>query len=237
MTTNFDDLFGAIKPRGQYSTPTATIIYGDVGCGKTILATTAQELGKCVLINFENRISHIDETPNLRIVPKSVGEVREDIACTYDQFCNFIAFIKKENVKFDHLILDTGDEMFQKFLMGMLRKGEIGDKYYGRAEVYVKIWNYLKDIKDMGISIIMTCHQKSNDDINLLLSDALKTKVNMTVDNIFYLKANDDGNRTLQLKPTSRIAAKLTTKPELYNDIPNELTNPTWTKIKEVIGQ
>ena len=231
----FNDIFGEIKPKTNNSAPTFTIIYGNVGCGKTVLATTAQETGKCVLVNFENRISHIDETENLRIVPTATGEFREDKACTYEQFINFISFVEQENVKFDYIILDTLDEMFVKFMLGMLRKGEITDKYYGRPEIYNKIWEITKKIKDLGISIIATCHQKSAEEIDLLITDNLKSKINMNVDNIFYLKMGDDGHRVLKLKATSRINSKLTAKPEKYNTIPEEIVNPTWAKIMECI--
>lgn len=233
---DYNELFGEIKPKSNYSTPTFTIIYGNIGCGKTVLATTCSELGQTVLINFENRISHIDETETLRIVPTSAGEAREDKACTYEQFLNFINFIEQENIKFKYLIIDTLDEMFVKFMLGMLRKGEIQDKYYGRPEIYNKIWEITKKIKDLGISIIATCHQKQNEEIDLLLTDALKSKINMTVDNVFYLKTADDDNRVLTLKPTGSIVGKLTVKKEKYNDVPLELINPTWKDIIEVIN-
>lgn len=233
---DYNELFGEIKPKSNYSTPTFTIIYGNIGCGKTVLATTCSELGQAVLINFENRISHIDETESLRFVPTSAGEFREDRACNYDQFLNFISYIEQKNIKFKYLIIDTLDEMFVKFMIGMLRKGEIQDKYYGRPEIYNKIWEITKKIKDLGISIIATCHQKQNEEIDLLLTDALKSKVNMTVDNVFYLEAVDNGNRILTLKPSARIKGKLTVKPDKYNDIPDELQNPTWKDIIEVIN-
>lgn len=234
---NYNEMFGAIKPKSNYSTPKFSIIFGAPGCGKTVLATTCSQLGQTVLINFENRISHIDETKTLRIVPTSTGETREDKACTYEQFMNFISFIEQEQIKFDYLIIDTLDEMFQKFLIGMLKKGEISDKFYGRSQVYEKIWETLKRIKDLGISIIATCHQKQveNKD-DLLLADALKARVNMTVDNIFCLMVTDDDNRVLTLKPNSMVTAKLTTKPEKYNNVPSELQNPTWKDIVEVIN-
>lgn len=233
---DYNELFGEIKPKSNYSTPTFSIIYGNIGCGKTVLATTCSEIGQTVLINFENRISHIDETETLRIVPTSQGEVREDKACNYEQFFNFIDYIEKEKIKFKYLILDTIDEMFVKFMQGMLKRGEIQDKYFGRPEIYNKLWEVTKRIKDMGISIIATCHQKQNEEIDLLLTDALKSKINMTVDNVFYLENSDDDNRVLTLKPTARIKAKLTVKPEKYNDIPAEITNPTWKDIIEVIN-
>lgn len=232
----YNELFGDIKPKGNYSTPTFTIIYGNIGCGKTVLATTCSELGKTVLINFENRISHIDETENLRFVPTSQGEFREDRACTYEEFLNFISYIEQEKIKFDYLIIDTMDEMFVKFMLGMLKKGEIQDKYFGRPEIYNKIWEITKKIKDLGISIIATCHQKQNEEIDLLLTDALKSKINMTVDNVFYLENIDNDNRVLTLKPNASIKAKLTTKPEKYNDMPLEIQNPTWKQILEVIN-
>lgn len=231
---DYNELFGQIKPKSNYSTPTFTIIYGNIGCGKTVLATTCSEMGQTVLINFENRISHIDETENLRIVPTSTGEFREDKACTYEQFINFINYVEENDIKIKYMILDTLDEMFIKFMQGMLKKGEIQDKYYGRPEIYNKLWETTKRIKGMGISIIATCHQKQNEEIDLLLTDALKSKINMTVDNVFYLENADNDNRILTLKPNSNIKAKLTVKSEIYNDIPAELQNPTWKQILEV---
>ena len=236
----FNELFGAVKPKSKYSSSVFTVIYGDVGNGKTYLATTAQKLGKCVLINFENRISHIDETENLRIIPRSQGEFREDIACEYKTFTGFIKYVKDNNIKFDYLILDSIDEMFSKFLKGMLRSGEISDGFYGRAQVYDKMWETIKEIKDLGISIIATCHKKSSGDTgmktDISLTDKLKDKVNMTIDNIFYLKKIDDKNRILILKaPEDMFATKLTTKPELYNDVVSEIQNPTWKTIVEAI--
>lgn len=233
----FNELFGEIKPKSEYSVPTFTIIYGAIGCGKTILASTASQLGPTVLINFENRISHIDETPNLRIIPTSTGAFREDKACTYEQFMNFINYIKQENIKFKYLIIDTIDEMFVKFLNGMLKKGEITDKYYGRPEVYTKLWEITKRIKDLGISIIATSHEKDKDfSTDLLLTDALKSKINMSVDNVFYLKVANLNERVLLLKNNDGIKTKLTVKPEKFNDIQPDIENPTWKDIVEVIG-
>lgn len=234
----FNELFGEIKPKNKNSTPTFTIIYGDISSGKTTLATSAQEIGKCVLINFENRISHIDETENLRIIPTSRGEFREDKACTYEQFMAFINTVEKEKIKFDYLIIDTGDEMFQKFLLGMLRKGEISDRYFGRPIVYDKIWEITKKIKDLGISIIATFHQKTeNLKTDLLIKDALKTKLNMNVDNVFYMKKTDDKNRVLILKaPDDMLITKLTTKKEVYNDVASEIINPTWKTVIDTIN-
>ena len=117
----------------------------------------------------------------------------------------------------------------------MLRKGEIQDKYYGRADVYPKMWEVFKRIKDLGINIIATSHQKSEGGFGLLLPDKLKFKINMTVDNIFYLKANEEGNRVLQLKTNSLIASKLTTSPNKYHNIQSEIINPTWKIIEDTI--
>ena len=144
----FNDLFGEIKPKNDYSAAQAIIIYGNMGTGKTTLAASCSESGNTVLVNFEGRISHIDETEQLRIVPTSPGEFRENARCNYDQFVNFAEYVLENKVKIKYLILDTLDAMLQVFIKGMLRRGEIQDKYYGRAEAYPKITDYIQRFKD-----------------------------------------------------------------------------------------
>ena len=237
MHMEFDELFGEIKPINEFSVAPFTIIYGEIGSGKTVLATTCSKLGKTVLVNFENRISHIEENENLRIIPTSQSEFREDKRCSYDQFLNFISYVAENKIKVSYMIIDTLDEMFTEFLNGMLRKGEISDKYYGRAEVYRRMWEVLKQVKDLGIKIISPAHQKREGGLtDLLITDKIKGKVNQTVDNVFYLKATENNERVLLIKPTLGYLIKLTTKPELFENIQVEIQNPTWEKIIEVVG-
>ena len=95
----FKDLFGEIKPKNDYSAAQAIIIYGNMGTGKTTLAASCSESGNTVLVNFEGRISHIDETEQLRIVPTSQSEFRENARCNYDQFVNFAEYVLENKVK------------------------------------------------------------------------------------------------------------------------------------------
>lgn len=234
----FDTLFGEVKPQNEYSTAQAIIIYGNLGSGKSTLASTCSELGKTVLINFENRISHIEETENLRIIPTSQGDFRENKRCSYEQFTKFVDYIIKNNVKIQFMILDTLDVMLQTFIKGMLKSGEISDKYFGRAEVYPRITEYVQKIKEHGTSVIIPAQENNKDyETDLLIVSNFKGHINPVVDGCFYLKATESDNRVLYLKPTTGIFIKPpTVAKEKFNEIPDKLENPTWTDIMQAIG-
>lgn len=242
MTTEkqktFDDIFGEIKPRGEYSQAQAIIIYGNMGCGKTTLASTCSELGKTVLINFENRVSHIEETENLRIIPTSQGNYRENKRCTYKQFVTFCNYVLDNDIKIRYIILDTLDVQLQVFIKGMLQLGEISDKFYGRAEVYPRITEYIQKLKDHGTTVIMTAQENNKEsETDLLIVPNFKGHINPVIDGCFYLKATEDNNRVLLLKPTLGTFIKPpTVAKEKFNAIPDQLENPTWKDIIEVIG-
>lgn len=235
---SFDDIFGVIKPEDEYSKPQTIIIYGNLGTGKTTLATGCNRLGKTVLINFENRISHIKETENLRIVPTSTGDFRENKRCTYEQFINFIDYVVQNDIKINYMIIDTLDMMLQVFIKGMLRKGEIQDKFYGRAEVYPKITEYIQKIKETGTTVIITAQENNKDiETDLLIVSNFKSHINPILDGVYYLKYLGDNERILYLKPTTNIFIKPPSVPiEKFESIPEKIENPTWEKIAEVLS-
>lgn len=235
----FDTLFGEVKPQNEYSTAQAIIIYGNLGTGKTTLATTCSELGKTVLINFENRISHIKESKNLRIIPTSQGEFREDKRCTYEQFTKFVDYVVNNDVKIKYVILDTLDMMLQVFIKGMLKKGEITDKYYGRADAYPKIVEYIQKLKELGATVLITAQENSeNGDTDLLIVPKFKGHINPVIDGAFYLKATEDDSRVLLLKPTVGTFIKPPTVPkEVFEKIPKELENPSWKDIQQILDK
>ena len=234
----FDTLFGDIKPKDKYSIAQAIIIYGAMGHGKTTLASTCSEIGKTVLINFENRISHIEETENLRIIPTSQGDFRENKRCTYDQFTKFVDYVLAKDVKIQFIILDTLDMMLQVFIKGMLKRGEISDKFYGRAEVYPRIVEYIQKLREHGTTVIMTAQENNKEnETDLLIVPNFKGHINPVVDGCFYLKATENDNRVLTLKPTLGTFIKPPTiAKEKFNSIPEQLENPTWADIMAILG-
>lgn len=234
----FKDLFGEIKPKNDYSAAQAIIIYGNMGTGKTTLAASCSESGNTVLVNFEGRISHIDETEQLRIVPTSQGEFRENARCNYDQFVNFAEYVLENKVKIKYLILDTLDAMLQVFIKGMLRRGEIQDKYYGRAEAYPKITDYIQRFKDNGTTVIITAQENDKElKTDLLIVPNFKGHINQIVDGCFYLKLVNNNKRVLLIKPTDMVFVKPpTVNKEKFNDIVDTIEDPTWDKIIEVLN-
>ena len=201
----FDDIFGDIKPRGEHGSSVLTFIMGHPGVGKTCLAVSAQELGKCVLINFENRIAHIDETSNLRFVPTSRGEFREDKICSYKQFISFINWFLDNEVKANYIIIDTIDSMFDEFLK--YHKPFFKDQRQAYGVVYDELQNIFKRLKDSGCNIICTSHVLNDnviDRLTISLNEKLRNKINALTDNIFYYESLEDETRILQLKSDSK---------------------------------
>ena len=195
-------------------------------------------MSNTVLINFEGRISHIDETKNLRIVPTSSGDFRENARCTYEQFINFAEYVLSNKIKFKYLIIDTLDAMLQTFIKGMLRKGEIQDKYYGRAEAYPKITDYIQRFKDNGTTVIITAQENDKElKTDLLIVPNFKGHINQIVDGCFYLKLVNNNKRVLLIKPTDMVFVKPpTVNKEKFNDIVDTIEDPTWDKIIEVLN-
>ena len=143
----------------------------------------------------------------------------------------------KNDIKIQFMILDTLDVMLQTFIKGMLKSGEISDKYFGRAEVYPRITEYIQKIKEHGTSVIIPAQENNKDyETDLLIVSNFKGHINPVVDGVFYLKATESDNRILYLKPTTGIFIKPpTVAKEKFNEIPDKLENPTWTDIMEAI--
>ena len=231
------DIFGEIKPKSEHSSGTLTVIMGHPGVGKTVLATNASELGFTILINFENRISHIDEHEDLRFIPRSSGEFREDKICTYEQFVALIDVIKNSDQKPKYVIIDTIDSMFDVFLQRA--KANFTDQRMAYGNVYQDLRNLLSNLKNTGVDIISTSHVLNDtilNKINISLNEKLRNNINKITDNIFYLEVLEDGTRKLILKSNETVQCKLTTKSiDKYNKAPNEIINPSWVEIEEVL--
>lgn len=233
--SSLKEIFGEVKPKNDMSSSQMYIIFGAGGSGKTTLSTTCSELGETILVNFENRVSHIEETDYLRIVPRSKGDFRQDKRMTYEGFKSFVTFLEK-NYTPKFVIIDTLDEMFVAFQNGMLQNGEITDKYYGRPEIYQRMLDCLKRIKDTGANLICNCQSTMLEQfgtIDTAIVEKLMIKINQIVDNKFYLNVTDDDNRVLCLKPNNKIKGKLSVQKDIYNKVPNEILNPTWKDIVE----
>ena len=239
MNDNFDDIFGEIKPKSRFSSSTMTIIMGHPGVGKTTLATSAQELGKCILVNFENRIAHIDETSNLRFIPRSTGEFREDRICSYKEFASFLAFITSNRLKADYIIIDTIDSMFDTFLEYYIPLFKDARQAYGT--VYKEIHSIFKKLKDSGCNVICTSHVLNDDileKITVSLNEKLRNKMNALTDNIFFYDEVENGGRVLHLKTNNKVKCKLTTSTAInHDDVISKMENPTWKDIMEEISE
>lgn len=227
--------FGQIKPKNQFSSSIMTIIMGSAGVGKTTLAASASKLGFSILVNFENRIGHIDETENLRIYPISKGEFRKDERCTYEEFRTLITDIKLGQFKAEYIIIDTIDSMFDTFLPKM----DAVDKRLKYQLAYETIAEYLKIIKDSGCNIILTSHSINDpvlQKVTVALNEKLRNKINNITDNVFYYELRETEERILRLKNSESVLCKLTTNGiNLYNDIPSEITNPKWIDIHNLL--
>ena len=128
--------------------------------------------------------------------------------------------------------------MLQVFIKGMLRRGEIQDKYYGRAEAYPKITDYIQRFKDNGTTVIITAQENDKElKTDLLIVPNFKGHINQIVDGCFYLKLVNNNKRVLLIKPTDMVFVKPpTVNKEKFNDIVDTIEDPTWDKIIEVLN-
>jgi hypothetical protein len=235
----FNDFFGDIKQGNGALKGSMTIIIGNAGVGKTTLATGCAENNRAILINFENRISHIKETDNLRVIPRRQKE-GQDIRCGYSGFMTTIELLKqKNNLGAKYLIIDTLDEAFITIRTAMLQMGLMNDKYTGADNLYTKVCESLKELKDLGLNIICTSHTLNDFNtgkIALGLTPKLRDKISAFADNIFYLHESGDDDRILQLKSSDTVDCKLSTSCiESRKAAPKELLNPTWKDIERVL--
>ena len=234
-----DDIFGEIKPKSAFSSSTMSIIMGHCGVGKTTLATTASELGDTVLVNFENRVGHIDETDSFRIYPQSKGDYREDKTCTYDQFQSFVSAIISGKLKPSYIIIDTLDAMFDTILKNKMQAG--GDKRMAYNIAYEEMNALFKVLKNTGINIICTSHVLNDPVLNKMtisLNEKLRNKINDQTDNIFLYKTLEDESRVLRLKSDDTVVCKLTVNgKDKYNSTIQELIDPSWVDVQSILSE
>lgn len=238
MTNPLTELFGEVKPRNEFSSSIMTIIMGHAGVGKTTLATSCKELGFTILVNFENRIGHIDETENLRFIPRSTGEYREDKICGYDEFLSFFQFVTNGKLKVNYIIIDTIDSMFEIFLKRW--KPYFKDQRQAYNVVYEEMHDIFRKLKESGCNIIATSHVVNDEiieKVTVSLNAKLRNKINNITDNIFYYEELENETRVLKLKSDNKVKCKLTTKTqEQHKNAEKEFVNPTWKDILEVIN-
>lgn len=212
----------------------ATLIYGPVKVGKTSLAATASELGNTILLNFEKRVAHIKNHPNLVFFP--------DIhtICTNQNLINLsnaIASNPEHQIKY--IIFDTVDSYFwQLQAEKMEKKGKVALNWDDRKEIVLDIIPFLEKIKNVfGINLIIVAHDKElknndgkkNGRIAIDLDSDIKKIVNRLADHIFYLDYNMQNQRVLHTRGNWQVEAGQSTRQG--EELPDQIINPSWKKI------
>lgn len=210
------------------------IILGCPKIGKTILACSSSYKGFTLVLNFENRLNHIDENENLRFYPFD-GRL-----CTMEDLRKLIINIQSlgENHGVANIVIDTIDSMFTKFereILAINNKKSLG--FDLRKEVNNPIIDSINFFKEKGINVIVTCHLKeakaSNKYVFALAND-LSISLNNFIDDIFFLTKGEESKRILWLHGNENVDFNEVSLPlEKKINVPQFIEEPTWEKVMQ----
>jgi hypothetical protein len=210
----------------------ATIIMGAYKTGKTILACSAQEIGLTLLMNFENRLSHIPETENLRFYPLD-GRL-----CNQSDIYTLVNKINElgENHGITNIIIDTIDSMvylYEREILRMANKKALGFEL--RKDLNNPIVDFVNFLKTKNINVIITCHEKESktgNTVKMALPNDLSGAINSFVDDIFYLRVAEAGKRVLHLKNYEKVEQNAFSLPmDKIVNVPDYIEDPSFLKI------
>lgn len=203
--------------RGPVHSPKKVMIYSLPGAGKTTLADSIEN---SLLIDIEGGASENKCAKTSRIK-------------TADEFFSVIVeLIKTPEREFDFVIIDTADWLMRLIINEVAEIGKNSlDKTlnksnggYGNGKqvldnhVRVKLLPALAMLIDKGYGVVLLAHaeMKTLMDADGVDVEKISPKIDPTTlsafvewcDAIYYLKTDDDGNRTIRVSSTSDITAK-----------------------------
>ncbi|WP_459997774.1 ATP-binding protein, partial [Paradesulfitobacterium aromaticivorans] len=136
--------------RGKIASAQKCVIFGPEGIGKS---TFAAQFPNPVFIDTEGSTKHMDVARTPR--PSSWAMLLEQVK-----------YFKAHPQKCDSLIIDTADWAEQLCIIEICakaNKGGIEDFGYGKGYVYLaeefgKLLNYLEELIELGINVVLTAH-------------------------------------------------------------------------------
>jgi len=212
---------------------TSTIILGEPKVGKTTLATSASEDGLAILFNFENRVRHIKESDTLKILPA------KNKICQLENIKNVTKFVRENpDHGIKYVIFDTVDSWFFNLQREVFNvKSRTSITFDERTNINLTINDCIDCFKnEFNINVIMNLHTKKDNEtgkIGIGLDNDLKKIINKYADNVFYLEIGMNKKRVLYTG--NHYLYQCGNSSELGKPMPEQIEEPTWKKILELL--
>lgn len=219
------------------------MVFGVTGIGKTQFGSTCQDdtrTAPLLIIDADagtRTIMHRDDIAVFRA--HNLDDVREA----------YVQLATGDHV-YRSVMLDTFNSIYRMALEAACSESRsnpdvAGLQEYGKAnETVARMVKRYRDLStEQGITFILTCHVADLPDpisgdrlFRPSMTPGAYKEIPTMLDFVGYLGMTDTGERFLQLKPTSRIAAKYRVPSVVSDQVPDRIMDPTMTNFLDAVS-
>ena len=236
LTENVEDLFKVLEDDGRYF---RSLIFGEPGCGKTVLAAhLARPEEKILFFDFENSTEvladHAEELNGRVDVIRKFPGINE---------LRFSLKLIEQQGKYKTVVFDSITSMQTKEMRSILNfsghvraKGEGGEEGFTKQDfgLYLNRLNWLLDtILETKLNVIMIGHVKELSDLQItngakrrmLGSDNQIAAITTRLGNIFFMEEGEDSNGNRKRIIRTRTDGTVQVKTRI-NSLPDTISAP-----------